>query len=158
LTGVVVRTGNFAAYRARVAKRTLLHPYFDLSYSSTFLSLEVPITYVPCARGTRYAGRSQMSTFKLVMHGLRMLMPFLDRIALRALLVLMALFAASVAASLAVVAVRLFSDAAIPGWATYTLLSLVVLTAAALGNAVVLFAVFSQSRGVSLSNLERETP
>jgi polyisoprenyl-phosphate glycosyltransferase len=156
LTGVVVRTGNYAAYRARVAQRTLSHPYFDLSYSSTFLSLDVPITYVPCERGTRYAGQSRMNTFKLVMHGLRMLMPFLDRIALRVLLVLLALFGLATCGVVAVLSVRLFTDLAVPGWATYTLLSLVVLTAAALGNAVVLFAVFAQSRGISLSNLERD--
>ena len=50
--------------------------------------------------------------------------------------------------------VKLFSDADIPGWATYTLLAFLISSLVALGNFVILFIVFSQSRGVSLSGLE----
>ena len=49
---------------------------------------------------------------------------------------------------------RIFTDYAIPGWATITLLSLLVLSFIALGNFIVLFAVFSHSRGLSLANVE----
>ena len=34
LTGTTVRTGTYVAYRGRVARRTLRHPYFDVCYSS----------------------------------------------------------------------------------------------------------------------------
>jgi hypothetical protein len=53
-----------------------------------------------------------------------------------------------------VVGIRLFTNTAIPGWAIGTLLGLVILSFVALGNFVVLFAVFSHSRGISLANLE----
>jgi hypothetical protein len=85
LTGVTVRSGNYAAYRGWLARRMLRHPYFDLCYSSSLVSLDIPVTSVPCPRGERYAGRSRMNLFSLSMHGLRMLMPFTDRIAVRAL-------------------------------------------------------------------------
>ncbi len=155
LTGLSVRTGNYAAYGAWLAHHVLLHPYFDLCYSSTLVSLNLPISFVPCDRGTRYAGRSRMNLQKLFIHGLRMLMPFTDRIAIRALVAFSLTFGAGIALSLAVVSVRLFSHAAIPGWATSTLLLILTLSFIAVGNFVLLFAVFSQSRGISLANLER---
>jgi polyisoprenyl-phosphate glycosyltransferase len=154
LTGMTVRTGNYAAYRGRVARRTLFHPSFDLCYSSTFLSLDMTRYLVPCPRGTRYAGVSRMNTGRLAMHGLRMLMPFLDRIATRALAFFLALFSLGVAASLAILSIRLLTESAIPGWATYTLLLLGVLSLVALGNFVILFSIFSQSRAASLTREE----
>jgi uncharacterized membrane protein len=95
-----------------------------------------------------------MNMFRLAMHGVRMLMPFMDRIAVRALTAFSAMFALGITLSLAVVGVRLFTNTSIPGWATATLLGLLILSFVALGNFVVLFAVFSHSRGTSLANLE----
>jgi len=154
LTGTVVQTGNFAAYRGWTARNLLRHPYFDLCYSSTFLSLNLELAYVPCDRGERYAGRSRMSYGRLIMHGLSMLMPFTDRIAVRALITFAATMAAAFALAVTVICLKLFTSSAIPGWATTTLLLLIVVSFVALGNFVVLFAVFSQSRGMSLADVE----
>lgn len=157
LTGTSVRTGNFAAYRGWQARRMLLHPYFDLCYSSTLLSLPLSTHFVPCERGLRYAGRSRMGFQKLFMHGLRMLMPFIDRIAMRALLLFSAMLVIGVVLSGVVIGIRLFTDAAIPGWATFTLIGILTVSFVALGSFVTLFAVFSQSRAISLANLEQVT-
>jgi hypothetical protein len=154
LTGTTVRSGNYAAYRGWLARRMLSHPYFDLCYSSTLVSLDMNVTPVPCPRGKRYEGRSRMNMLRLFMHGIRMLMPFTDRIAVRALTAFSAMFGLGILLSLIVVGIRLFTTAAIPGWATATLLGLLILSFIALGNFVVLFAVFSHSRGISLANLE----
>src|SRR5919205_2677210 len=115
LTGSVVRTGNFAAYRGWVARHVLTHPQFDLSYSAALIALELPVAHVPCARGERYAGRSRMGYRKLLLHGLSMLMPFMDRIVLRALVAFTVTLALAFIAALAVVIVKLTTDAAIPG-------------------------------------------
>jgi hypothetical protein len=155
LTGTSVRTGNYAAYRGWLAKRMVAHPYFDLCYSSTLLTLNLDLNYVPCERGSRYAGKSRMGYARLVMHGLRMLMPFIDRITIRALLLFSISLGLAVVLSLVVIGVRVFSDAAIPGWATSTLLGIIILSFVALGNLITLFAVFSQSRGISLANIEQ---
>lgn len=154
LTGTFVKSGNFIAYRGWIARRVLAHPAFDLCYSTTFTSLRLTRRYVPCRRARRYAGQSRMSFPKLVSHGIGMLMPFLDRIAIRA----MALFSVTgtlcVLLGVAVIVVKVFTDEAIPGWATSTLLALIISSMVALGNFVVLFAVYAQSRGLSLSDLE----
>jgi polyisoprenyl-phosphate glycosyltransferase len=154
LTGTAVRHGNFAAYRGWLARRMLSHPYFDLCYSSTLISLDIPVTSVPAPRGERYAGRSRMNMLRLFMHGVRMLMPFVDRIAVRALTAFSAMFVLAFTAALVLAGFRIFGGWAIPGWATASLLGLLILSVVALGNFVVLFAVFSHSRGISLANLE----
>jgi len=154
LTGTTVRSGNYAAYRGWLAKRMLIHPYFDLCYSSTLVGLDMAVTAVPCPRGHRYAGRSHMNMLRLFMHGVRMLMPFTDRIAARALTAFSAMFALTITLVLVVVGFRVFTDLTIPGWTTAALLGLLIVSFVALGNFIVLFAVFSQSRGISLANLE----
>ena len=154
LTGTTVRSGNYAAYRASLARRILHHPYFDLCYSSTLVSLDMQVTEVPCPRGNRYAGTSRMNLMRLFMHGVRMLLPFTDRIAVRALTAFSAIFAAGIVMGIVVVGIRLGTTAAIPGWTTFTLLGVLILSFIALGNFIVLFAVFSHSRGISLAGLE----
>jgi polyisoprenyl-phosphate glycosyltransferase len=154
LTGTTVRSGNYSAYRGWLAVRMLNHPYFDLCYSSTLVSLDMNVVPVPCPRGRRYAGQSRMNMLRLFMHGIRMLMPFTDRIAARALTAFSVMFGLGITLSFVVIGIRLFTAAAIPGWATATLLGLLILSFIALGNFVVLFAVFSHSRGISLANLE----
>jgi polyisoprenyl-phosphate glycosyltransferase len=161
LTGRVIQTGNYAAYRGWVARHTIFHPHFDLCYSSSLLSLSLPVDYVPCERGQRYAGESRMGYFRLAIHGMRMLMPFMDRIAVRAL----AAGAAAVFLGLGVaVAIGgrwvLGSTGQMPPpWLSGVLLLLaaVILVLVAFSNCVLLFALFSQSQGVSLSALDRES-
>lgn len=154
LTGATVRSGNFAAMPGSLAKRVLLHPSFDLSYSSALLALDIPIEQVPCERGERYEGRSKMTFGRLSMHGLRMLMPFTDRIAIRALGLFVVSLVLGALLALVVVGIRLFSNSAVPGWASFTVLGALLVSLVALGNFVSLFVLFSQTRAVSLANIE----
>lgn len=157
LTGATVRTGNYAVMSGAMARRALLHPTFDLAYSSAILALDLPVTYVPCERGRRYQGESKMTYGKLAMHGLRMLMPFTDRIAIRALAVFV--FFGLLGATLAAVVlfIKIFTSSSIPGWASYVALSALIVSLVALGNFVSLFVLFSQTRAVSLASIEELT-
>lgn len=154
LTGATVRSGNFAVLPASIAKRALLHPTFDLSYSSAILALDLPVEYVPCERGERYEGRSKMTYGKLAMHGLRMLMPFTDRIAIRALGAFVFFAVLGVILALVVIGLKLFTTSSIPGWTSYIALGALIVSLVALGNFVSLFVLFSQTRAVSLANIE----
>jgi len=154
MTGTTVRSGNFAAYRGWLAHRILLHPFFDLCYSSSLISLNINRIMVPCARGDRYEGRSRMGLFGLLMHGIRMLMPFTDRIAVRALAAFSVLTGLGVSMGLGVLAVKFFTALVIPMWLSIAVITVLVLSIAAFGNFVVLFTVFSHSRGIALSHLE----
>jgi polyisoprenyl-phosphate glycosyltransferase len=94
LTGTTVQSGNFAAQRGDSLKATINHPSFDFCYSSTLLALRRPTTSVPCARGTRFAGASRMNRYSLIAHGIRMLLPLSERIAVRLLVLAATSFAA----------------------------------------------------------------
>lgn len=154
LTGATVRSGNFAAMPGSIAKRALLHPTFDLSYSSAILALDLPVEYVPCERGERYEGRSKMTYGRLAMHGLRMLMPFTDRIAIRALATFVFFGILGAVLAVIVICLKLFTSSSIPGWTSYIALGALIVSLVALGNFVSLFVLFSQTRAVSLANIE----
>lgn len=160
LTGRVIQTGNYAVYRGWVARHTIFHPHFDLCYSSSLLSLSLPVDYVPCERGRRYAGESRMGYFRLAIHGMRMLMPFMDRIAVRALAAAAAavLLGMGIAVGIAGRWVLGSNGQALPPWLNSVLLlvAVAILVLLAFSNCVVLFALFSQSQGVSLSALDRQ--
>ena len=137
-----------------IAKRVLQHPTFDLAYSSAILALDIPVEYVPCERGERYKGRSKMTYGRLAMHGLRMLMPFTDRIAIRALGAFVGFAILGVVMAFVVVCLKLFTSSSIPGWTSYIALGSLIVSLVALGNFVSLFVLFSQTRAVSLANIE----
>jgi polyisoprenyl-phosphate glycosyltransferase len=158
LTGTTVRTGNFAAYRGWLARRLFLHPSFDLCYSSTILALDTPRRFVGCERGRRYDGESRMGYTRLAIHALRMLMPFAERIARRLFVLCLVALTLAVLGGVTIAAVKLSGDASIPSWATTSLIAVSALCVLGLGNLVVLFTVFSQSRAISLANLEQVWP
>jgi hypothetical protein len=157
LTGATVRSGNYAVLPGALAKRALLHPTFDLAYSSAILALDIPVTFVPCERGRRYEGESKMTYGKLAMHGLRMLMPFTDRIAIRALAAFVLFGLVGIVLAAVVVVLKYFTSSSIPGWTSYIALGSLIVSLVALGNFVSLFVLFSQTRAVSLSNIEELT-
>jgi polyisoprenyl-phosphate glycosyltransferase len=157
LTGATVRTGNYAVMPGSLAKRALLHPTFDLAYSSSILALDMPVVYVPCERGRRYQGESKMTYGKLAMHGLRMLMPFTDRIAIRALAAFVIFGLLGIVLAAVVVFLKYFTSSSIPGWTSYIALGALIVSLVALGNFVSLFVLFSQTRAVSLASIEELT-
>ena len=154
LTGTTVRSGNFAAQRGASLVATIDHPSFDLCYSSSLLALRRPTAMVPCARGHRYAGRSRMSTYGLIAHGIRMMLPYSERIAVRAFLSSLASLAVLVAGAVAVL-VGAFGDA--PGAATMVLLGGAALSfMASFIGFVVLFPGFAQASAVAMKGIGTE--
>jgi len=150
-TGTVVRSGNFVAYRGSLLKDIIHHPHFDQCYSSSFISLPLHLEMVPLPRGTRYLGRSKMGFWGLFTHGIRMLMPFTERIAVRGI------FASAL---LALAFLALFAGAWI--WdesnpSTWVLVGCIGFFSSLLllGMHGVLFTTFSQTKSHSLRVLNR---
>ena len=155
LTGLVIRSGNFAIYRGWLTKNVLFHPHFDLCYSSSLISLNLDIEYVPCARGERYMGRSKMTYIKLITHGIRMLMPFIDRIAVRALVGFFAIFAFCFITAGFLVFLHLVTSFTLPSWIPFVFGALLMCCLILVGNFILLFTLFSQSNGFSLSGIDQ---
>jgi hypothetical protein len=157
MTGTVTRTGNFAAFRGHVAKQLLFHPYFDLSYSSALIALNVPATFVPCDRGARYAGISKLSASRLIMHGLRMLMPFVDRLTTRALICFGTLFGLGLLGSLVAFLVTLLTEWPVPEWMAFAFVLIVTVSLGGIVNLVVLFVIFVQFRSLATRGLHEHS-
>ena len=143
IAGITVLSGNFAAQRGDSLKATVHHPSFDLCYSSTLLALRRPTTTVPCARGKRFAGRSRMNTSSLIAHGIRMLLPFSERIAARMLVIAATTFVA-VATLLVLTATGVVSGVSGSVGFTLTLAAGLAFATSFIGF-LVLFAGFSQA-------------
>lgn len=153
LTGTTVRSGNFAAQRAGSLAVTVNHPSFDLCYSSSLLALARPTAMVPCARGHRFAGRSRMSTYGLMAHGVRMLLPYSERIAVRAFVLCLASLAGLVGFGVLLASGLLSSP--LGGGAAAVLLLLVTAFGSGFVGFVVLFSGFAQASAVAMKGIGR---
>ena len=154
LTGREIRSGNYSALHSGYVARMIDHPYFDLCYSASLISLNPAPTFVPCARGVRYAGESRMGLEGLLNHGVRMLMPFADRIAIRSLAFFTALACSTALLAVVIVTGHLVSGWTVPGWAGWALLGGALGSCLALVNFLVLFSGFAQSSALALSRLD----
>lgn len=151
LTGTTVRSGNFAAQRAWSLVATIDHPSFDLCYSSTLLALPRPTAHVPCARGHRFAGRSRMSPYGLIAHGIRMMLPYSERIAVRAFILATASGAGLAGATVALGLGAFGGDPGAGVAALFIALGSVFLTS--LVGVVVLFSGFAQASAVAMKGI-----
>jgi hypothetical protein len=101
----------------------------------------MPFNTVPLSRGKRYKGKSKMNFINLVIHGLSAISVFTDVLAVRILLFSIILIANAVAAIFIVSGIRLFTDLAIPGWASSVVLGMTIVIIQAF--LISLFLVFS---------------
>jgi hypothetical protein len=148
LTGTVVRNGNFAACRGWFVKNVLFHPYFDYCYSSSLLAVGRQINRVPLARGARYYGSSKMTITSLISHGLRMLLPFSERIAVRSIVASFVLLLLAVSAGAAAILLSVdYRAALILACLGAVLLSVALVVLAA---SWMFFQTFNYSRAMSL--------
>jgi polyisoprenyl-phosphate glycosyltransferase len=135
LTGRTIRFGNFSLLPRRHIDSIVAYPELWNHYAAAVLKARIPFTTVRTDRGKRLRGKSQMSFVSLVIHGLSALFAGYEVVSTRLLVGTTLLGVAFFFLLLAVLAVRLFTHLAIPGWATFTgglLFVLVTQSAAAL--------------------------
>jgi polyisoprenyl-phosphate glycosyltransferase len=126
LTGKKIAFGNFMFLpRAEVEK--LVH-YGEIwnHLAGAIIKSKLPYKSLQTHRGRRYAGESKMSFTALLLHGLGAIGVFIEVIASRMLLLSLSLIGFSILAILVILAIKLFTVRAIPGWATSALSSMLV--------------------------------
>lgn len=127
LTGISVRVGNFSILPASYLNTLVAMSELWNHYAAALFRSRLPYRMIPIPRGTRIAGVSRMNFTALVSHGLSAITVFADVVGVR---LLMVSFAGAILAGLGIVAaviIRLFTDRAIPGWATYATGTLTVI-------------------------------
>ena len=127
LTGVSVRVGNFSVLPWRYLDTVVVLSELWNHYAAAVVRAKLPYSMLPIARGQRISGKSTMNFVALVSHGLSAISVFGDVVGVR--LMIAALVGSFLAgAGIVVVAgIRLFTDLAIPGWASYVAAILVVI-------------------------------
>jgi glycosyltransferase involved in cell wall biosynthesis len=129
LTGRSIVFGNFAALPLTAARRLVNMGKLWLNLPATILLSRLPIVNVPVARGHRFHGSSQMNLVSLVVHGLRAMAVFVERVLTRIILAALALLLLCIVASAFAIVLK-FIGMATPGWVTTVVgVSLVILVA-----------------------------
>jgi len=127
LTGIRVRVGNFSIFPSSYLSTLVVMSELWNHYAAAVFRSGLSFTATPIPRGYRIAGNSKMNFVSLVAHGMSAMSVFADLVGVRLVIASVAGSLLAVAGILTVVAIRLFSNLAIPGWATYTAGILVVI-------------------------------
>ena len=151
LTGVHVRVGNFSIVPPQALKRLVAVSELWNHYAAAVHKAKLPMELIPTERSARLEGTPRMDFVSLVVHGLSAMAVFGDRIGVRLLIVVSGGMVLTVTALFTIVAIRLATDLAIPGWATYTTgLLLVVLIQMLLVVLVFVFVILASRNAVNV--------
>ena len=124
LTGKRISFGNFCVIPGAILYKLIYSPYISHHFSGGAIKAKVPLQTLPLERGSRLAGVSKMNFVSLVMHGLNAVAVHIDTVSIRLLLFAVTIIGLLMLSLVVVVAVKLFTPLAIPGWATYVGLAL----------------------------------
>jgi len=119
LTGISVRVGNFSVLPFPYLNTLVVMSELWNHYAAAVFRSELPFTMIPIPRGTRIAGTPRMNFVGLVSHGLSAVSVFGDIVGVRLLIGSLAGCLLAGLAMVLVAIIRLFTNWAIPGWASY---------------------------------------
>jgi glycosyltransferase involved in cell wall biosynthesis len=119
LTGMSVRVGNFSILPSDYLNTIVVLSELWNHYAAAVFRSKLPFLMIPIPRGTRIAGTSRMNFVDLVSHGLSAISVFGDIVGVRLLIGSLAGSLLAGVGIVLVVMIRLFTNKAIPGWATY---------------------------------------
>lgn len=145
LTGKSIDFGNFCLIPQPLLSRMVFMPDLWNHLAATIMKSKLPICRVRIDRGKRYAGKSKMNLVSLLIHGLSAISVYSDVVFVRIILMSTVLSGLMIAGIIIVVLLRLFTNLAIPGWASYiTGLLSVLLLQTLLFAAVAAFSLLSR--------------
>lgn len=144
LTGKVITFGNFSLIPAGQLRKLAHVSEIWNNYPGGVIRSRLPYTAVPLERGRRLAGESKMNFVSLILHGLSAVSVLMDTTAVRLVLFCVMMVAVSLFGIGVVVSLRLFTDTVVPGWATYLVISfLIIILQAFLISLLLVFIVLS---------------
>ncbi|MEM9953130.1 MAG: glycosyltransferase [Chloroflexota bacterium] len=141
LTGKVINFGNFCLIPQSALDGLVYHAGLWNHLASTIVVSRLPIHSIQTNRCQRYAGKSSMNFTALVIHGLSAMSIFLEHLAVRALITSLIGMVIGIIGLLVVIWIRVYTDLAIPGWATSATGLLLLITGQTI--LVILFITFT---------------
>ncbi len=120
LTGREICVGNFSLIPASLLKNTVVISEIWNHYSSGIYRSRIPYLEINVPRTKRLAGHSKMNLVSLITHGLSSIAVYGDIVATRILIVTAISFIILLLVLCIILIIKIFTNLAIPGWATYT--------------------------------------
>jgi hypothetical protein len=127
LTGSEISFGNFSAISANAASRLLHMPELWNNFPSALLRSRLPLRTIETNRGKRFFGDSKMNFSSLVIHGLSAISVNSEIVFARIMLLCFVLALVTATGGVTVAGIRVFTDLAIPGWASDVIGSLAII-------------------------------
>jgi hypothetical protein len=121
LTGISVRVGHFSILPSHYLRTLVAMSELWNHYAAAVFRSGLPISMTPIPRGRRISGTSRMNFVSLGAHGLSAISVFGDIVGVRLLIASMTGALLATLGILIVIGIRIFTDRAIPGWATYSI-------------------------------------
>ena len=151
LVGKRVEFGNFCVLPPIALQRLVYDSNIWNHLAAAIIRSGLPIRKIKTQRGLRYSGSTKMSLEPYVIHGLSAISVFSDRVFVRVMIAFTILALVAFIGILVVVSVRLFTELAIPGWATSTVgLLLLILLQALFFLGIASFSLLYQRTSPSL--------
>lgn len=126
MTGKNISFGNFMLLPKTAAYRLVHMNEIWNHLAGAIIKSRMPYSTIPLHRGRRYSGESKMNFTSLALHGLGAIGVFIDIIATRLLVFTIAMIGISFIGIIAIIAIKFFTQAAIPGWATTAFSSMLI--------------------------------
>jgi glycosyltransferase involved in cell wall biosynthesis len=127
MTGQSFNSGNFCLL-PQSALRSLIHnPAIWNNLAAAIARSRIPYAALEVDRGPRLAGKSRMSFVGLAIHGLSAISVYADIVLVRIIITACVLACIVLLGLIGVITVRLGTDWAIPGWASYVAASLTII-------------------------------
>lgn len=120
LTGYGVKVGNYSVIPPALLQRLVVLSELWNHYAAAVFKGRIPYTTVPTSRGRRLRGESHMNFVSLVVHGLSAISVYAEVVSVRLLATAAGVMGLSIVLLIATLGIRLGTDLAVPGWATYT--------------------------------------
>ncbi len=146
LTGAPISFGNFSIMPKELLRRVSSVSEVWIHVAAGIMKARLPLTAVPTERGSRLAGESKMNFVSLVLHGLSGIAVHSEVAAARLLVVSFVFIIFSLLGIVAVLAIRLATDVAIPGWATSSIGTLIAIFIEALLMSILLVFLVLNNR------------
>lgn len=127
LTGEKISFGNFMLIPKTKVGKLVYYSEILSHLPAAIIKSGLSYTTVPIDRGKRYNGSSKMNFPGLLLHGLGAITVFLERVASRLLVFSFILISVSLLVIISIIAIRAFTDLAIPGWASSILSSMLII-------------------------------
>lgn len=137
LTGKKINFGNYSCIPYEIFKNLISVPNIDKHFAAAILKSKILYESLPCKKGNRYFGNSNMNYTSFVLHAMKSFSVFFEQILTRFLIISFLGFLLSLFGIIFVIINKILSPWVLLGWSSNIVLGLFIL------NIIFLYIFFS---------------